>query len=132
MKQYQANINLKDLDKSYLENQGYKYCLVYFLNDLYFGDIEDLENLDSDIVVESFFFNDKKELHFFEDNGYEGIITEDDQNGKSFTEVFELKKRLGNDLRENKYSKLEVVNYIDYEEKDRQAYVKYTALKGVK
>lgn len=131
MKQYKANINLRDVDKSYLKKEGYKYGLVYFLNDLFFGDIDDLKDINSDIVVEGFFFNNEKELHFFEDNGYEGIITQDDKQGESFLDSFELKKRLGNNLKENKYSRLEVVNYLDYED-DGQAYVKYTALKGVK
>lgn len=132
MNQEKVNINLKDLDKSYLEKEGYKYCLIYYLNDLFFGDIQDLEEINSDIAVEAFFFNDKKEVHFFEENGYEGIITQDDGKGECFTESFELKKRLGNNLSNNKYSRLEVVNYLDYEEDDSQAYIKYTALKGVK
>lgn len=132
MKQEKANINLKDINRSYLEEEGYKYGLVYFLNNLFFGDITDLKDINSNIVIEAFFFNDKKELHFFEDNGYEGVITENDGNGEYFIDSFELKKRLGNNLNENKYSRLEVINYLDYDESDFQAYIKYTALKGVK
>lgn len=127
MNQYKS-IDIDDLNKNYLLDEGYKYALVYYLNDLYFGDIDNIGEIDNEIIVEAFFFNDKKELHFFEDNGFKGIVTEGQEDG--FEETFILKKRLGRDLIKNKYKKVKVFNYLDYE-KDGQAFVKYTALKGV-
>lgn len=127
MKQYKS-IKIEDLNRDTLLSEGYKYALVYYLNDLYFGDIKDINNINKDIIVEAFFFNDNKELHFFEDNGFEGVITEGCSEG--FEEKYLLKGVLGNNLYKNKYNKLKVVNYIDYEE-DGQAFIKYTALKGV-
>lgn len=127
MNQYKS-IDIDDLNKNYLLDEGYKYALVYYLNDLYFGDIDNIGEIDNEIIVEAFFFNDKKELHFFEDNGFKGIVTEGQEDG--FEETFILKKRLGRDLVKNKYKKVKVFNYLDYE-KDGQAFVKYTALKGV-
>ena len=63
MQQYKS-INIDNLNKDYLLNEGYKYALVYYLNDLYFGDISDMNEVNKDIVVEAFFFNSDKELHF--------------------------------------------------------------------
>lgn len=130
MKQNKS-INIHDLDKDYLQMHGYKYALIYFLNDLYFGDIEDLDEINKDIIVEAYFFNASKELHFFEDNDFIGIVTEDDGQDEGFAEEYLLKRRLGNNLRKNDYKKLKTFNYVDYED-DGQAFIKYTALKGVK
>ena len=127
MKQYKC-INIDNVNKDYLLSEGYKYALVYYLNDLYFGDISDMDEINTDIVVEAFFFNNDIELHFFEDNEFQGVITEDQIDG--FEEKYILKKRLGNSLYKNKYDKIKVFNYVDYEE-DGQAFIKYTALKGV-
>lgn len=123
--------HLNEIDKNMLLNEGYKYALLYYLNDLYFGDIEDMEEIKKDILVEGFFFNEDKELHFFEDNNFEGIVTEHRDGEDGFYEEYILKRRLGNKLTNNKYDKLKVFNYISYEE-DGQAFIKYTAMKGVK
>lgn len=123
--------NLLEIDKNELLNEGYKYALLYYLNDLYFGDIEDIKEINKDILVEGFFFNENKELHFFEDNNFDGIVTEHEENEDGFYEEYLLKSRLGNKLEKNKYNKLKVFNYISYEE-DGQAFIKYTALKEVK
>lgn len=123
--------NLLEIDKNELLNEGYKYALLYYLNDLYFGDIEDIKEINKDILVEGFFFNENKELHFFEDNNFDGIVTEHEENEDGFYEEYLLKSRLGNKLEKNKYNKLRVFNYISYEE-DGQAFIKYTALKEVK
>ena len=127
MKQCKS-INIKELSKKFLIQESYKYALVYYLNDLYFGDIKDMEEINEDILVEGFFFNESKELHFFEDNGFCGIVTEGQEEG--FEEEFLLKKKLGNNLSSGKYKKIKVYNYVEYED-DGQAYIKYTALKGV-
>lgn len=123
--------SLYDIEKDELLNDGYKYALLYYLNDLYFGYIKDLTEFNKDILVEGFFFNEKKELHFFEDNGFEGIITECEDVEDGFEEEYILKRALGNKLKTNKFNKLKVFNYISYEE-DGQSFIKYTALKGVK
>lgn len=123
--------NLFEIDKNDLLEEGYKYALLYYLNDLYFGNVEDMKEINKDILVEGFFFNEDKELHFFEDNNFEGIVTEHDSEEDGFYEEYILKRRLGNKLVRNKYDKIKVFNYVSYEE-DGQAYVKYTALKGVK
>ncbi|MCC3867934.1 hypothetical protein [Terrisporobacter mayombei] len=130
MNQYRYK-NLYEIDKNDLLKEGYKYALLYYLNDLYFGDIEDMNEIKKDILVEGFFFNENRELHFFEDNNFQGIITEHSNEEDGFYEEYLLKKRLGNKLERNKYDKIKVFNYISYED-DGQAFVKYTALKGVK
>lgn len=130
MNQYRYK-NLCEIDKNDLLKEGYKYALLYYLNDLYFGDIEDMNEIKKDILVEGFFFNENRELHFFEDNNFQGIITEHSNEEDGFYEEYLLKKRLGNKLERNKYDKIKVFNYILYED-DGQAFVKYTALKGVK
>lgn len=122
---------LYEINKDDLLDEGYKYALLYYLNDLYFGDIEDITEINKDILVEGFFFNENKELHFFEDNGYEGVVTEHEEDEDGFYEEYILKRRLGNNLLKNKYDKLRVFNYIRYED-DGQAFIKYTALKGVR
>ena len=113
---------LYEINKDDLLDEGYKYALLYYLNDLYFGDIEDITEINKDILVEGFFFND---------NGYEGIVTEHEEDEDGFYEEYILKRRLGNNLLKNKYDKLRVFNYIRYED-DGQAFIKYTALKGVR
>ena len=132
------DMKLSELNKDYLIKEGYKYCLIYYLNDLVFGDIDEIEEINKDILIEGFFFNEKQELHVFknedfEDNQNDGfILVKTIDNGcDSFTEEFSLKKRLGNNLTKNKYDEIEVINYLGYED-DGQAYIKYTALKGVK
>lgn len=137
--QYLADIKLSELNKEYLIKEGYKYCLIYYLNDLIFGDIDKIEEINKDILLEGFFFNEKQELHIFknedfydedgENNTFKLVKTIDNGCDK-FTEEFVLKKRLGNNLIENKYDKVEVINYLGYED-DGQAYIKYTALKKV-
>ena len=137
--QQKADIKLSELNKDYLLKEGYKYCLIYYLNDLVFGDIDKIDDIDKEILVEGFFFNDKKELHVFKDydfedagcdEGFKLIVTIDD-GSDSFTEEFVLKKRLGNNLIKNDYDKIEVINYLGYQD-DGQAYIEYTSLKGVR
>lgn len=137
--QQKADIKLSELNKEYLLKEGYKYCLIYYLNDLVFGDIYKIDDIDKEILVEGFFFNDKKELHVFKDydfedvdcdEGFKLIVTTDD-GSDSFTEEFVLKKRLGNNLIKNDYDKIEVINYLGYQD-DGQAYIEYTSLKGVR
>lgn len=137
--QKKADIKLSELTKEYLLKEGYKYCLIYYLNDLVFGDMDKIDEINKDILLEGFFFNDKKELHIFKDydfddcdsdnGGFKLIVTTDD-GSDSFTETFVLKRRLGNNLIENDYDKIEVINYLGYED-DGQAYIEYTSLKGV-
>lgn len=137
--QQKADIKLSELNKEYLLKEGYKYCLIYYLNDLVFGDIDKIDGIDKEILIEAFFFNDNKELHIFkgydfedcdcENDGFKLIITTDD-GSDSFTEEFALKNRLGNNLIKNDYKKLKIINYLGYED-DGQAYIKYTSLKGV-
>ena len=136
--QYLLDMKLSELNKDYLIKEGYKNCLIYYLNDLVFDDIKNIEEINKDILIEGFFFNEKQELHAFKNEDFE-----DDQNGgfklvktvdngcDSFTEEFTLKKRIGNNLIKNEYKKIKVINYLNYED-DGQAYIKYTALKGVK
>lgn len=133
--QYLLDIKLSELNKDYLIKEGYKYCLIYYLNDLVFGDIDKIEEINKDILVEGFFFNEKQELHAFKNEDFEDdqndgfkLVKTVDNGCDNFTEEFTLKKRLGNNLTENKYDKIEVINYLDYED-DGQAYIKYTALK---
>ena len=64
------------------------------------------------------------------DNGGFKLIVTTDDGSDSFTETFVLKRRLGNNLIENDYDKIEVINYLGYED-DGQAYIEYTSLKGV-
>lgn len=128
----QEIVNIKNINKSFLINEGYKYCLVYYLNDLIFGNIEDMPELNMDILVEGFFFNEEKELHVFEDDYSEEFKAVKTLNNDedSFEEKFELKRRIGNKAIKNKYKKLKVVHHLDYED-DGQAYITYTSLKGV-
>ena len=133
--QYLLDINLSELNKDYLIKEGYKYCLIYYLNDLVFGDIDKIEEINKDILIEGFFFNEKQELHAFKNEDFEDdqndgfkLVKTIDNGCDSFTEEFTLKKRLGNNLIKNKYDKIEVINYLDYEN-DGKAYIKYTALK---
>ena len=133
--QYLLDINLSELNKDYLLKEGYKYCLIYYLNDLVFGDIDKIEEINKEILIEGFFFNEKQELHAFKNEDFEDeqndgfkLVKTIDNGCDSFTEEFTLKKRLGNNLTKNKYDEIEVINYLDYED-DGQAYIKYTALK---
>ena len=128
--QYLLDINLSELNKDYLIKEGYKYCLIYYLNDLVFGDIDEIEEINKDILIEGFFFNEKQELHVFKNEDYDGfkLVKTIDDGCDSFTEKSVLKKRLGNNLIKNKYDGIEVINYLGYED-DGQAYIKYTALK---
>ena len=73
--QYLLDINLSELNKDYLIKEGYKYCLIYYLNDLVFGDIDKIEEIKKDILIEGFFFNEKQELHAFKNEDFE-----DEQN----------------------------------------------------
>lgn len=136
--QYLLDMKLSELNKDNLIKEGYKYCLIYYLNDLVFGDIDKIEEINKDILIEGFFFNEKQELHAFKNEDFEDdqndgfkLVKTIDNGCDSFTEEFTLKKRLGNNLTKNKYDEIEVINYLDYED-DGQAYIKYTALKGVK
>ncbi|WP_455542953.1 hypothetical protein [Intestinibacter sp.] len=135
MDQSRLDIKLSEINKNYLLEHKYKYCLIYYLNDLVFGDIDKIDKIEEDILVEAFFFNSEKELHIFENNDFEDegqrfklVETKDD--GSGFKEEFVLKKRIGNKLNKNKYTKLIVNHYLEYED-DGQAYIKYTSLKGV-
>ena len=136
--QYLLDINLSELNKDYLIKEGYKYCLIYYLNDLVFGDIDKIEEINKDILIEGFFFNEKQELHAFKNEDFEDdqndgfkLVKTIDNGCDSFTEEFTLKKRLGNNLIKNKYDKIEVINYLDYEN-DGQAYIKYCIKKIIK
>lgn len=132
--QYLADIKLSELNKDYLIKKGYKNCLIYYLNDLVFDDIKSIDEINKDILIEGFFFNEKQELHVFKNEDFEenedgfSLIETIDDGCDNFTEIFILKKRLGNKLNKNKYAKIEVINYLGYED-DGQAYIKYTALK---
>ena len=84
--QYLLDINLSELNKDYLIKEGYKYCLIYYLNDLVFGDIDKIEEIKKDILIEGFFFNEKQELHAFKNEDFE-----DEQN-----DGFKLVKTIDN------------------------------------
>ena len=43
--QYLLDMKLSELNKDYLIKEGYKYCLIYYLNDLVFGDIDKIEEI---------------------------------------------------------------------------------------
>lgn len=138
------SINLDELNIDYLLKNNFKYALIYYLNDIVLGKIEDINYINKDILVEAMFFNEDKELHFFEDNEFNGVLIEKESSkevkihdknnvvneGDVIYEKYLLKKRLGRDSRVNKYKRIEVANYLGYAD-DGQAYVKATCLSNL-
>ena len=43
--QYLLDMKLSELNKDYLIKEGYKNCLIYYLNDLVFDDIKNIEEI---------------------------------------------------------------------------------------
>lgn len=137
---------LGDIDKDYLLDNDFKYALIYYLNDLVLDRIENIEEINKDILVEAMFFNDNKELHFFEyENDIKGVLIEKDEtdieididkvsnlgnDGNFFYEEYLVKERLGRYSKSNKYRNMKVINYLDKED-DGQSYVKATCLCGL-
>lgn len=112
------SINLDSLDFSFLKENNFEHALIYYLNEFVLDKVSNLKEINKEILKEAYFFNESKELHFFEDNNFCGVLSEKEENDEYFIKKSELDKNL---------KSIETINYVDYDE-DLQAYIKATCL----
>ena len=115
-----------DVKKAMEETAEYQYALVYGMSGIFFGRTDDCRKLDWTECLEARFFDETKELHFYEEDGRQcAVKVQGTMDDDSLMKKYELQERY---FGPGKY--LCVCEHLTYD-KDGQATVALTRLTGV-
>lgn len=115
-----------DADQALKEIGEYRYALLYMISEIVFCRVEDIGEPDWEECLEARFFDEKKELHIYEeDGGLCAVKVEGTMDDDCLIKKYELQERYSHLGRE-----LCVCEHLEYDE-DGQAAVALTRLAGI-
>ena len=121
--------DVKDLSK--LGKEGYKFGLIYHLDEILTGEIENL-SMDEERLIEARIFCEDKEIHIFNNDGFRAIEAIDEKSKEEENDsYYECHLLIDKETDKKSFGKnLTVKRYIDFDE-DGQAYISYTRLYSI-
>ena len=110
------------LDTNNIQSQGYRHYLIYFLDRVETGMVEELDlSQTADDVLEAYFFSENKQLHVFRyQNQVQAVVCEQEDQDDTFDETqLLMSSQYGESIR--------IRHFFTYDD-DGQASVIYTKL----
>lgn len=118
---FDINNNLNDiLEKSLLKSLDLKYAIVYNIDNVYVGSIEDLE-IDDEKLIEARFFNELSEIKVWKNgNEIKASYFKELDDPEYIEESYFIYK----DIKLKEANKIKVKKYLDYD-LENQCYISY-------
>lgn len=117
-------IDIEDAKKNVSQ---YNYALIYQMSEVIFDKVENIPTILWDEIVEAYFFNEKGQLHIYND-GCELKAVEFDESScdmKKVEKIFDISRKFA-----KIGSRIKIVEYLDNDE-DGQIFVAYTRMATV-